>query len=173
MAKSTDSSVTNVRCSCRSLERALADGRFPVRFDDQVNEYYFDHTLPTGEKLSIRLLHCPACGGIASKSTRDTLFADLSKEEMQRIHRRVGDLHSVVEIERALGAPDADRETGANFGAIRTLTYRRLSKTADVQFSIFADGRIEGAIAPKQVRLKPGISPKRKSPKRNKKKKMR
>ena len=151
MSKSTSFSVTDLPCSCRSLQHALRDKRFPVRFDEQVNEYYFDHRLPTGETISMRLLHCPVCGGLASESKRDQLFASLSEDEMQRIHERLGNYSSVADVERALGAPDLDQKGSPDSRVIRILTYKKLSETADVQFSVYADGRIEGAIAPKQV----------------------
>jgi hypothetical protein len=144
-------SVTQVPCSCSFLKNALNDERFPIGFDAQVNEYFFEHKMPDGGTLSVRLLHCPMCGGVASRSTRDKMFADLSNDEIQRIHTKVGSYKSVADVERALGAPDLDQKGGPDSRVIRILTYKKLSKTADVQFSVYADGRIEGAIAPKQV----------------------
>jgi hypothetical protein len=99
----------------------------------------------------MRLLHCPVCGGLASKSKRDELFASLSEDELQSIYERVGNYKSVADIERAFGSPDLDQRGSPDSRVSRILTYKKLSKTADVQFSIYADGRIEGAIAPKHV----------------------
>ena len=144
-------SVTQRSCSCKFLEHALHDERFPVGFDAQVNEYFFEHKMPSGETLSIRLLHCPMCGGVASRSTRDKLFAALSNDEIQRIHAKVGSYKSVADVERELGSPDVDQKGSPDSQIIRILTYKKLSKTADVQFSVYADGRVEGAIAPKHV----------------------
>lgn len=160
-------SVTTVPCSCGFLQHALQDQRFPLRFDAQFNEYFFDHRLPDGETLSIRLNHCPVCGGVTSKSKRGQLFADLSDDEMQRIHERLGKYKSAEDITRALGAPDLDENGDAQSRSIRVLTYKKLSKTADVRFTVYQDGRVEGAIAPKY--LGPG-QPKRAPSKRKKKK---
>jgi hypothetical protein len=133
------------------LQNALNDERFPIGFDAQVNEYFFEHKMSDGGTLSIRLLHCPMCGGVASHSTRDKMFAALSNDEIQRIHAKVGSYKSVADVERELGSPDVDQKGSPDSQIIRILTYKKLSKTADVQFSIYADGRIEGAIAPKHV----------------------
>jgi len=142
-------SVTTVPCSCGFPQHALQDERFPLRFDAQFNEYFFDHKLPDGETLSIRLTHCPVCGGITSKSKRGQFFADLSDDELKRIHEQVGKYKSAEDITRALGAPDTDENGDAQSRTVRVLTYKKLSKTADVRFTVYQDGRIEGAIAPK------------------------
>lgn len=163
----TNVSVTTVPCSCGFLQHALQDERFPLRFEAQFNEYFFDHKLADGETLSIRLTHCPVCGGVTSKSKRDQFFVELSDDEMQRIHERLGKYKSVEDITRALGAPDMDENGDARSRSIRVLTYKKLSKTADVRFTVYQDGRIEGAMAPKYLGAK---QRKRAAPARKKKK---
>jgi hypothetical protein len=144
-------SVTTVPCTCGFPQNAVQDERFPVRFDAHFNEYFFDHTLAPGDTLSIRLTHCPVCGGITAKSKRDRFFADLSDEEMKRIHERVGKYKSAEEIERSLGMPDIDEKGDQKARSTRILTYKNISKKADVRFTIYDDGKIEGTITPKYV----------------------
>ena len=145
----TSVSVTTVPCSCGFPQHALQDERFPLRFDAQFNEYFLDHQLPDGETLSIRLTHCPICGGVTSKSKRGEFFADLSDDEMQRIHEQVRKYKSADDITRALGTPDTDEKGDARSRILRVLTYKKLSKTADIRFTVNQDGSIESAIAPK------------------------
>lgn len=165
MNKPTDVSVTETPCACGYLGRIAGDARYPVRFDAQYNEYYFDHKLPAGATVSMVLYHCPMCGGVASQSRRDESFASLSQEEASRLQALIGDVNSVQEIERSLGAPDLDKTVRppAELGltqprtkapetkSIRVLTYNRLSKTADVQFIVYSNNKIERAITPKYL----------------------
>lgn len=158
-------SVTDIPCSCGYLGRTAKDSRFPVRFDAQYNEYYFDHSLSSGTTVSIVLYHCPMCGGVASKSRRDESFANLSEQESLRVNALIHNLKTIEDIERSLGAPDMEEtfRPPADFGlvqpgtsrpetgSVRLLTYNRLSKTADVQFTVYSNNKIERAIVPKNI----------------------
>jgi|SRR5690348_14487822 hypothetical protein len=166
MSKAT-LSVTNVPCKCGFPQNAAEDKSFPVRFDPEFNEYYFDHTLSPGDTLSIRLSHCPVCGGVTAKSKRAESFVELSDDEMKRIHEQAGSYKSAKEIEHALGAPDIEEQGNQNAGTLRVLTYKNLSDKADVRFTVYKDGRIEGAIAPKYVGPRPERSVSSKRRKKN------
>ena len=165
MSKPTHASVTELPCSCGYLARSARDSRSPVRFDAESNEYYFDHRLPTGTTLSIVLYHCPMCGGVASESQRDKLFAPVSDDEVRRLDSLIHDIQTVQDIERSLGAPDDDKtirppsdfgitqpqKDQPETGSVRVLKYNRLSETADVQFTVYSNSKIESVIAPKYV----------------------
>lgn len=169
MGKPTQTSVTEVPCSCGYLARSARNPRFSVRFDTQFNEYYFDHKLPSGATFSMLLYHCPMCGGVASESKRSQSFATLTEEEILRVDTLIHDLQTVQDIDRALGTPDRDEtfraleefglvqpETGQpETGSVRTLTYTRLSQTADVQFTVYSNSKIDRAIYPKFVGAPP------------------
>ena len=144
-------SVTELPCVCRFLDHVVNDERFPVRRDTQTAEYYLDHLLPDGATLSIRLYHCPICGGVASASKRDEYFADLSDSELRRIASELGHLTTLRQIEGQLGAPDLEEKPAAQ-GAIRSLIYKRLSKTADVRFDVLSTGEVERSITPKHIK---------------------
>jgi hypothetical protein len=159
------SSVTDLPCTCGYLRRSSRDSRFPVRFDSECNEYYFDHTMPSGTTVSMVLYHCPMCGGVASESQRDKLFATVTDDEARRLNALIHDVRTVQDIERLLGAPDDDetmhppsdfgviqpKSGEAETGPIRVLDYTRLSTTADVQFAVYSNGEIKWMIAPKYV----------------------
>jgi hypothetical protein len=163
--KPTQFSVTEIACNCGYLARSVTDPQLPIKFDAQVDEYYFEHVFPTGNKLLLNIYHCPMCGGVASQSTRDTLFAVVTDQEAERLHAMIQRLTTAQEIQTAFGDADEDKiidpatqlglsrsSTMLPFsGPIRVLTYTRLSETADVQFMIASDGKVESTIAPKYI----------------------
>jgi hypothetical protein len=168
LRKPTAASVTDMPCRCGSLERDARDSNLPIRFDPQCNEYYFEFTLPKGTKLSLVIYHCPMCGGVASESKRDSAFVALSKEEALRVGALVRDLETMDEIVSKLGPPDRDTTSelpddipaslrtipGTDLqqvGPLRALTYENLSETAEVQFTIYSNGKTSKLISPKYI----------------------
>ena len=166
MAKPTQMSVTDVPCECGYLQRAAEDSISPIKFDTQLNEYNVEIPLSPDGKMSMRLYHCPMCGGVASESKRHTLFTAVTEAEISRLYQEISHLKTVQDIERALGASDEEfnldaqpvtwpRETiernGQVFRAVRTVTFRRLSEIADVQFTVFENGEARPAIGPKYI----------------------
>jgi hypothetical protein len=163
MSKPTSASVTEVPCSCGYLAASAHDPNLPVKFDAELNEYCFEHKLSMGTKVVMMFYHCPMCGGVASESQRQKLFAIVSDDEVCRLDSLIGNIEVVSDIERVLNAPDDDEAINlpADVGAIqrqagelearpiRVLTYSRLSETADVQFTVYSNGKIEKVIAPK------------------------
>jgi len=105
------------------------------------------------------------CGGVASESQRDKFFATVSDDEVRRLDSLIHHIQTVQDLERSLGAPDDDKtmRLPSDFGVtqpqkdqpetgpVRVLTYNRLSETADVQFTVYSNNKIEGVIAPKYV----------------------
>lgn len=167
MQKPTDASVTDLPCACGYLERSARDPRLPVRYDDEYNEFYLDLRLPKGTKLSLVVYHCLMCGGVASDSKRDKVFATPSDQELVRLNALTSKLRTVPDIARSLGPPDRDEtvQLPADFTSskqrtqasrtIRVLTYERLSKTADLQFTVYANGKIDAITTPKYVGPRP------------------
>src|SRR5437868_3163217 len=101
MAKPTDASVTEDRCSCGYLERAADDPTSPIVYDARLNEYHFEYLNPCagGEcgqaKASLMLYHCPFCGGTAPPSKRDLLFAVIPREEEHRLYKLLGGIKTL------------------------------------------------------------------------------
>lgn len=157
----TEKSVTALPCTCGYLSRAALDPLYPVRLDPAMNEYYLDHTLPSGAVFAMALYHCPMCGGVASESKRDEFFAVVSDEELARIHALIGELRSENDLEKALGPPHMEEpaqdvsalpaELLGRDGAapIRSITYTSISDSANVQFDIYPDGGVQASIFPK------------------------
>jgi hypothetical protein len=165
MGKLNSFSVTRIRCSCGYLARKAEDPSFTIRFDAELNEYSFEHTLPGGSTVSMMIYHCPMCGGVASDSKRDKLFAEVPKKEALRLKAIIDDLKTVQDIESTLGAADEDatywppsdfvvlppRSGMRETKSIRVLNFTRLSDTADVQFSVYSNGEMEWVIAGKYL----------------------
>jgi hypothetical protein len=175
-------SVTKVACSCGYLARSAQDPNVPVKFDAELNEYSFEITSPSGAKISMIIYHCPLCGGVASESKRPELFATVSKKEAARLERITRQLKTVQDIETSLGAPDDDRTYSIasdlpevrtpngtrEFGPIRQMTFARLSKTADVQFTLFSNNEVAWTFVPKYLAAQDRkISPSRKRRRRS------
>ena len=165
MRKPTDASVTELPCQCGYLEQNARDPRFPVRFDEEYNEYYFDLTLSKGTPLCLLIYHCPMCGGVASESKREDVFAIVTEEERFRVNALIRGLKTVEAIIGAFGPPDSDSTfrlpedfpitpPGTDLPEtepVRQLTYEHLSGTADVQFTVYSNGKIEGGITRKYL----------------------
>jgi hypothetical protein len=133
---------------------------YPIKFDEELKEYSFeDKSLNS----SLMIYHCPFCGGVASESKRGDLFAKVSSKEASRVGALIINLDTTEAIEAALGKPDKtlihDRlpEEIALFqkmasSPIHQWSFTRLSRTANLEFWIYPDGKIERAIVPKPRR---------------------
>jgi len=156
----THASITDVACSCGYLERAAADPTIPITFDRLVNEYHivgkcgeFDTAAP--------IYHCPFCGGVAPKSTRDELFASVSDSEAERIWALVGEAKTMGQIVEALGPPNLDDEIPITMGALarppdkpnvvaeRSICYTELSETANLAITVYSDETLDIAVVAK------------------------
>ena len=106
------------------------------------------------------------CGGVASDSKRDTLFATVPEAEAKRLHRKIVEIKTLQDIERVLGAADEEfnldnapdnwpkqtiERNGEVFRAVRSLTFKQLSDVADVQFTVFQNGEARAGIGPKYI----------------------
>lgn len=160
MDQPTPVSVTKAPCSCGYLASSAREPNLPVKFDSKLNEYSLEIRLPKGTALSIVLYHCPRCGGVASKSKRNQLFLKPSAKEVRRLESMVRNLKTIDDIRRSLGTPDAAetirlpsdfrlRGRERKVRAVKVLTYTKLSRTADLQFTVYSHNSIEGVIAPK------------------------
>jgi hypothetical protein len=150
-------SVTQVPCSCGYLERAAQSGIVPIKFDKELNEYSFEDK---SVNASVVIYHCPFCGGVASESKRGDLFAKVSPQEASRVGALIRHLNTIEAIEAALGKPDKTSVHNRQpeeiallqkmaFSPIHRWSFTRLSRTASLELSIYADGKIESAIVPK------------------------
>ncbi len=138
--KPNPQSVTTVACKCRFLERAAAEPEEPIIFDEAMHEYHI--TNPSGGYLLI--YHCPSCGGAAPLSKRHEHFAFLTRAETDRLETLTADLTTVDQAIAAFGKPDTDNPRGlsvqtpgtsevpSEVARYRVLTFKRLSKVADV-----------------------------------------
>jgi hypothetical protein len=153
MPKPTYASVTEEPCICHYLEHAADDPRSPIVYDAQLNEYNFEFTDPCGVgtcdagNASLRIYHCPFCGGAAPASKRELLFAIVTPDEESRLHDLFGSIKTLDEAIQAFGPPDRDdphgltnkqpegEGTAPTVESFRTLTYSRLSDTADVHLT--------------------------------------
>jgi hypothetical protein len=105
------------------------------------------------------------CGGVASQSRRHELFATVTTEEYMRLQALFLGIRTAQDIEHSFGAPDQEENLKPppelrmvqpkagirEDGNIRILTYARLSQSANVQFTVYSNGEVEGLIAQKYV----------------------
>lgn len=155
--------VTDIPCRCGFVMRSAEIPDGPIKRDDELDEYYFEHKTPGGGIARLIIYHCPMCGGVTSRSLRRHRFQEVSEAESTRLQSLMRDISTVADIERILGKPDGDevftpppgtrlRKPGTDEpeeGALRALTYQQLSDTADVQFLVFSNQEVQGAIIPK------------------------
>jgi hypothetical protein len=142
-------SVTAVPCKCRFLERAAAEPKQAIVFDQDLNEYHIVN--PGGGYWLI--YHCPSCGGAAPASRRHELFATVTMAEEKRLRTLTGGLKTIQEAVAAFGKPQHDYAHGLRIHnpakgkkppevrSYRTLRFTRLSEVADVTLT---DYREEG-----------------------------
>jgi hypothetical protein len=141
------------KCDCGFLEREARRPDSPIRFDAEMNEYYFSYFNDSGEEAKLFIYHCTFCGGAAPDSFRPSKFAVLSEHESERLRELTKDLRTVDLVLDALGKPDRDKRQGVIWtmpetdehgevtGGLRTLTYRNLSPTAVVLVTVRLDDR--------------------------------
>lgn len=143
------------------LDDMARDPSFPIVFDAEVDEYYFSFQADGGEgKLMIR--HCPLCGGSLPLSrTNEVRFQFVPSAEEKRLFELIQPLKSENAIIPALGEPDERQAVGgsiktrqrgdhpAETEAYSSMTYTRLSDTANILIMVFSDGRIRHIVLPK------------------------
>jgi hypothetical protein len=134
-----------VPCTCRFLERAAEEPTVPIVFDARMNEY---HIMNVGKDRRGRtnIYHCPFCGGAAPLSKRHSLFATITSTEAERLYQLTSGVKTFEEVVAKFGELDDDLDPGMKLHtpgsdaeppkvvSYRTLTYKRLSKTAEVVF---------------------------------------
>jgi hypothetical protein len=134
-------------CECGWFERAAAEPRVPIEFDERLGEFHLLYDTPD-QPLGGRLTfyYCPFCGCRAPESKRATLFAILTQEEISRLEGLCDGLTTLAAVRAKLGEPDEERAAGVGEQqpekdgqaptavSFRTLTYRGLSELADVFF---------------------------------------
>lgn len=98
-------------CECGWLQRAATDPDHPVKFDHRLNEF----SIVKGDR-SIRIYHCPFCGGKTPESLRATLFAHVSTDEQERLLRLGAAVESIAQVLTKLGRPNRDDPVGAVIG---------------------------------------------------------
>ena len=145
--KPTFASVTEVPCTCGSLQRDADNPHTPIAFDPCTNEYHFQWN--GSSKI---IYHCPFCGGAAPKSQRAHLFASIPDVEEIRLAAILAPIRSIQDAIEILGTPDSqvktrllypESETGPPEIAHRNcFVYSQLSGVADVVFREHEDGRL-------------------------------
>jgi hypothetical protein len=154
VTKSTYASVTETPCGCGYLERSAENPDLPIQFDARLNEFSYSYHGSDGGQASLRIYHCPFCGGATPASLRQTFFAEIADEEVGRLREALARLESVEDVLRVLGQPDTDEPKGLGIEEpgttgqspttawYRVLTYSNLSPTADVHLTVGQDGRL-------------------------------
>lgn len=131
------------RCTCDMLEKCADDPDIPVHFDSRTNEYWI---AVDPAKSSVVVRYCFSCGGGAPASKRDLLFVRIPMEERSRLLTLCERIKTFEDAIHRLGPPDVDMPGGLMMQptdgtdqekviVLRTITYKQLSKTADLLFT--------------------------------------
>jgi hypothetical protein len=162
---------TREPCSCGYLEGSAADANTPIRFDPDLNEYHIIYSLPGSGQGVLMIYYCPMCGGSAPQSRRGALFTQIPPEEEDRLRALTREITTVGDVSASLGIPDREEAFALPEGMVwpstrdsppelpvRTLDFRSASEVADIQVSVYRDGRAHATfhakyIGPHQGRL--------------------
>jgi hypothetical protein len=132
--------------------------KFQFVFDESTNEFQF--TWPSEDERypgHLVIYHCPFCGGTAPESKRHLLFAVVSDTETKRLNQVLADIKTAKDAVEKLGPPDQDLPHGTSVQTLehdgnppethyfRTLRYKQLSDTVDVEFTVHQDDRVSVA----------------------------
>ena len=154
MKKRTFASVTTKDCSCNYLEQASRDNDSPIKFDPKLNEFNFHYPITGGGSGSLRIYHCPFCGGAAPKSLNSTLFATISSSELIRLRELTKDIKTIKDAFSKLGKPDEDDPAGAGintpekggeppkYETFHSLRYHGLSDVAYIEITDYLRERV-------------------------------
>ncbi len=146
-------------CDCGALENASKEPDHPIRWDEQMNEYYIAH----GKAGRMMVYYCPFCGGSTPKSRRGSFFAHVTQQEERRITELFRGIRKVSDVVSRFGPPDEEREfaTGVRRpgrageperGEIfRGLIYKNLSPVADIVFNVGDSETVRGTWIQKYV----------------------
>ena len=138
-------------CDCGVLERASKEPGHPIRFDSELNEYHIVYSMG-GKNAQMMIYYCPHCGGRVPQSRRTSLFAHATEAELQRITSLLKGIKTVSDVIDRFGPPDEERERASRVGYpekegnppsgelfLRTLIYKNISETIQVNFSVGAN----------------------------------
>ena len=171
MAKPNGFSVTDQPCTCSYLEHQADQPESPITFDPELNEYNFEYPESGCEegcsKASLRIYHCPMCGGAAPESKRRSFTDVIPHDEQERLRAILHSIGNAEEAIQILGPPDEDDPVGSadsypdaegrltRIQYFRTMRYRNLSETAEVQIGFSHTGIAYFSLAAKRP-LPPG-----------------
>lgn len=151
VSKRATASRPKKRCKCRFLERSAAEPEIPIVFDERMNEYHIENVAKDGGHSVI--YYCPFCGGAAPRSKRQSFFATITSAEAARLRDLTAEVKTVAQALAKFGTPDDDLDPGTTVfdkasdtqsprvTSYRTLRYKRLSQTADVDLTDFGPER--------------------------------
>src|SRR5258708_7285138 len=96
-------------CDCGLLERFSRKPEHPIRFDEEMNEYF----IACRNKGKISIYYCTFCGGTMPESRAESLFEFISNEEQRRIMRLFEAVATEKEVLARFGSPDHESTVGA------------------------------------------------------------
>jgi hypothetical protein len=128
------------------LEQHASSSYSPIKFDPELNEYYFSHRTPAGESKSC-IYHCPFCGGRAPESKRSKFFEPIPDVEKNRLDELIQTVRTAQEVTAAWGEPEFKVQGGT------TMIFEKLSAVANVHVVSRPDGRVSVCYYGKQVKV--------------------
>jgi hypothetical protein len=155
-------------CNCGWLERQANHPDSPIRFDPQLNEYHIIYRSSMNEEATMKIHHCPFCGGRAPKSRRGEFFHRLTDAEKFRLCELTKALRTVQDVAATFGEPDIRESVGMvsttpeRDGVPETtrgypgMIYTRLSDIADVHVTIYPTDRVDISFQGKPLKKNAG-----------------
>ena len=147
------------QCKCDWLQETTENPEFPIKFDENTNEY----SISTESGGNLLISFCPFCGGKAPKSKRDQLFEIITSEEQARLMSITRKINTVEEAFEVLGEPDFETSNGIGVTEpeihgkprqtrfYRTLAYHQLSDQAIVELVVYPEEGVRIGLIPKSI----------------------
>ncbi len=143
--KSTSESVTDLPCTCGSLQLSAASHETPIVFSKANNIFELPYRDECGRVAgAIAIYHCPFCGGVAPKSEWE--FVTIPSDEEERLAHLLKPIDTMNEALNTFGEPYME--------FCRELLFTNLSDTADVIITEQSDRKVSWELRAK-TREKP------------------
>ena len=135
-------------CVCGVLRALSEETNSVVIFDDALSEFRLQSRDGTAEDV---MYYCFACGKKLPVSRRNDLFVEARNADIESIHASLETLETISDVERILGPPDGEEQSGnlilASERIVKQVWYSRYWESAILIVNVLESGRFTYAIS--------------------------